>query len=103
MAKLNFTNLGFTPSTSPDVVEHRLRIFPAGATPTNNEVYAASYANVGIDGVIDQAEIQGVLNSQDGVFDLYLTSVDDGGNESDYAVKSAVPLDFDAPLPPIWL
>ena len=102
MAKLNDLNLTFGLSPSQDVVNYRLRIFPTGATPNPNAVYSAPFAEVGTDGVIDAVEIQGIAGNPDGVFDLYLTALDDGGNESDYAVKVAVPLDVIAPEPPTW-
>lgn len=105
MARINFTfeNLNFTPSTSPDVVNHRLRVFPSGSEPSANDVYDAPYAEVGTDGVVDQGELEGILTSADGNYDLYLTAVDDAGNESDYGVKQNVHFDTVAPNPPFWL
>ena len=102
MAKINFANLPFQPS--PGAVAHRLRLFPAGATPTPEEVYNATFADVGNDGVVDSAEISGIGGASiEGNFDLYLTAVDGVGNESDFAVKVNVPLDLVAPPPPVWL
>jgi hypothetical protein len=102
MAKINFTNLGFTPSAG--AVTQRLRMFPAGSTPSAAEVYAAPFADVGNDGVVDEAEISGVGGANaEGNFDLYLTAVDAAGNESDYAVKANYPLDLVAPAAPVWL
>lgn len=102
MAKINFASLNFQPSSG--AVQHRLRLFPAGATPTASEVYAASFGDVGVDGVIDSAEIAGLGGaSVEGTFDLYLTAVDAVGNESDFAVKAGVPLDLVAPPAPVWL
>jgi len=98
MAKINFQNLGFKPA--PGVENHRLRMFPAGATPTPSEVYSAPFAAVGNDGVIDSVEIEGLGGANvEGRFDLYLTSIEASGNESDFAVKRDVPLD----LSPEWL
>jgi hypothetical protein len=102
MAKINFANLNFQPS--PGAVQHRLRLFPAGATPTPSEVYAAPHGDVGADGVIDSAEIAGVGGASiEGNFDLYLTAVDAAGNESDFAVKPNFTLDLVAPSAPVWL
>ena len=102
MAKINFANLNFQPS--PGSVDHRLRLFAAGATPTPSEVYAAPFAAVGMDGVVDQVEIEGLGGANlEGTFDLYLTAVDAVGNESDFAVKAGVPLDLVAPPAPVWL
>jgi len=102
MAKINFQNLSFRPSAG--AVEHRLRLFPAGATPTPSEVYAAPFGAVGVDGVVDSAEIAGLGGANvEGNFDLYLTAVDGVGNESDFAVKANVPLDLVAPEAPAWL
>lgn len=102
MAKLNFQNLGFQPS--PGAVDHRLRMFPEGATPSANEVYAAPFGAVGVDGVIDSAEIAGLGGANiEGKFDLYLTAVDQVGNESDFSVKRNFPLDLVAPPAPEWL
>lgn len=102
MAKLNFTNLGF--KATPGAVDHRLRFFPAGATPDANAVYSAPFASVGVDGVVDSAEVAGLGGASiEGSFDLYLTAVDGVGNESDYAVKKNVPLDLVAPAAPTWL
>ena len=102
MAKINFTNLSFNPVTVAGVVDHRLRLFPAGATPTPSEVYDAPFASCGMDGVIDQAEITGLGGANvEGKFDLYLTSFD-GANESDFVVKQNVPLDLVAPPAPSW-
>lgn len=102
MAKINFANLGFAPS--PGAADHRLRLFPAGATPSANDVYAAPFAAVGMDGVIDSAEIVGVGGANaEGQFDLYLTAVDAAGNESDFAVKPNFTLDLVAPAAPVWL
>ena len=102
MAHINFKNLGFTPA--PGAASHRLRIFPKDATPTPTEVYAAEYADVGDDGVIDTAEITSIGGASiEGRFDLYLTAVDENDNESDFAVKRDVPLDLVAPPAPVWL
>jgi hypothetical protein len=102
MAKINFTNLNFTPS--PGAGAHRLRLFPSDATPTPNEVYAAPFAEVGVDGVVDQVELEGIGGAGiEGTFDLYLTAVDAVGNESDFAVKEDYPLDLVAPAAPVWL
>jgi len=103
MAKINFTNLSFNPT--PGAVEHRLRAFPAGQVVTANEVYAAPFSAVGIDGVVDSAEIAGLGGGTppDGfVADLYLTALDAAGNESDFVVKAGVPLDLVAPAAPSW-
>lgn len=102
VAKINFKNLGFVPS--PGAKTQYLRLFTAGATPTADEVYAAPFADVGTDGVVDQAEIVGIGGANaEGLFDLYLTAVDENGNESDYAIKAGVPLDLVAPAAPTWL
>lgn len=103
MAKINFQNLSFNPT--PGAADHRLRAFPAGATPTPNDVYNAPFTSVGNDGVVDQAEITGLGGGTppDGfVADLYLTAVDAAGNESDFVTKAGVPLDLVAPNAPSW-
>jgi len=100
LAKINFVNLSYNPS--PGAVEHRMRVFESTATPTPSEVYDAPFATVGVDGVIDQAEIEGFGAGIEGTFDLYLTGVDAVGNESDFAVKEDYPLDLVAPPAPTW-
>lgn len=102
MARINFTNLGFTPS--PGAIGHRLALYPVGSTPEPLTVYTGPKAEVGIDGVIDSAEISGVGGANaEGRFDLYLWSYDAAGNESDFAVKANYPLDLVAPAAPVWL
>jgi hypothetical protein len=48
---------------------------------------------------IDLGKLQGI-SALDGTYDLYLTAVDDAGNESEPLELQSVELDFVAPLPP---
>jgi len=89
----------YTPSPSADVVTHRVRVVPTGTPPT----YAVSSFDIGSTGVFDMSQVLPPDSGLDGVFDLCLTSVDDAGNESDFAIKVGVPLDQVPPAPPVFV
>lgn len=100
--RINFAPLNF--QVPAGAVGCRLSIQPVGATPTPNSVYDGPKAEVGIDGIVDSAEIVGLAGPGiEGRFDLYLWAYDAAGNESDFGIKRDVPLDLVAPAAPSWL
>lgn len=107
MAKVKSKTLRFTPSASTDVTEY-LVYFEAAADPTNLDYDSANQSigkpAPGADGkiAIDMASID-VFRTMDGKYDIGLTSIDDGGNESSMATLLGVELDFTAPDAPTGL
>ena len=83
-------------SPSPDVVQYRLRIVPTG---TENVSALNSYFVLDGSGSADLGSMP-ELQNLDGVYDFYLSAVDDAGNESDYSVFTGKAIDFLAPEPP---
>jgi len=95
MAKVNEQTLSFAPSDSPDVVGYKLYIEPVPA-PVSYESLSFDLRN---ETTIVLSSLPG-MTSQDGVFNLGVSAVDDAGNESSMSLISDVPLDFEAPNPP---
>jgi len=95
MAKVKSVQLSFPPSESPDVVGYKLYMVEAPAVVD----YDSPSYDLGDNTSIDLATLDG-MTSQDGVYNLGLTAVDDAGNESSMSLLNDVPLDFMAPNPP---
>jgi len=93
MAKIQSMNLTFPPSPSADVVEYKLYIEPEGVAVTHS---SPSYDLPGT-----TVNLAAVLPEEtDGTYNLGIVAVDDVGNESDFSLMGAVPLDFVPPESP---
>lgn len=99
MAKLAPSVHSYTPSASSDVVTNYVRIVPTGTPPA----YSVTFFDVGNTGSFDMSQVLPADSGIDGIFDICLTSVDDAGNESDFAIKVGVPLDQVPPSPPVFV
>jgi len=95
MAKVKDVTLSFPGSGSADVVGYKLYIVPV---PEVIDYDSPSF-DLGNVTSIDLSTLPG-MTSQDGVYNLGLTAVDDAGNESSFSLINDVPLDFAAPDPP---
>lgn len=96
MAKIKSLRVTLPPSSSPDVVEYRLRITPNNIDPT----YESEFISLGNDPTnIDIASLDGLADVDD-VVNMGFSAVDDAGNESDLVMVRNVPLDFLAPNAP---
>lgn len=107
MAKVKSKTLKFIPSASADVTEY-LVYFEPTADPTelsyDSTVASIGKPDPGADGkiAVDMSQFD-VIRTLDGKYDIGLTSIDDGGNESSMATLFAVELDFTAPDAPTGL
>jgi hypothetical protein len=107
MARVKSKTLRFNPSVSTDVTEYLVYFEPA-ASPTKLS-YESTVASIGkpepgADGkiAVDMSQFE-IIRTIDGKYDVGLTVVDDGGNESSMAQLLAVELDFTAPDAPTGL
>jgi hypothetical protein len=103
MAKVKEVKLTFPASGSPDVVSYALYMVPeldvVDAVDDNGN-YIAQKWDLGMNTTdIDLSILPGMLTN-DGVYNLGVTAVDDAGNESSMSVMVSVPLDFVAPDAP---
>ncbi len=95
MAKLASNKVGWNRSSASDVVGYRLRAKEAPGT--------VDYADPAVDvGNVDQFDFATApqFAGVDSVFNLGVTAVDDGGNESDISKLDAFPLDLVPPDAP---
>lgn len=96
MARVVNPRLKFRPSTSPDVVAHRVR---AG------DSYEAEYVEIteddpAADGYVRvPVSLISFLAGVEGDVEVFITSVDNAGNESDF-LRVAGPLDLSPPAAP---
>lgn len=96
MAKINSKVMNIGISDSPDVVGYRVRVANTGSIVN----YDTPYTEFGVDETaVDVATLPAMANV-DGDFDFYVSSVDDAGNESDFATAYGIQVDFLAPSPP---
>lgn len=103
MAKIKEKTLRFPPSPSPDVVGYNLYIEPA----SNGESLSYQSESVRLTDdtdengnvVVNLGDIE-VLRTMDGRYDIGVTAIDDGGNESSMSTMLGVELDFTAPDAP---
>jgi hypothetical protein len=95
MAKLASNKVGWNRSSATDVVGYRLRIKEAPGSVD----YADPAVDVGNVDQFDFATSPGFAGV-DSVFNLGVTAVDDGGNESDISRLDAFPLDLVPPDAP---
>ncbi len=95
MAKVKNVMLSFGASGSSDVVGYKLymEVSPSVLDYTSNSF------DLGNTTSIDLSTLPG-MTSNDGVYNLGITSVDDAGNESSMTLLNDVPLDFIAPDAP---
>ena len=102
MATVKKVTLSFPPSGSPDVVGYRLYMVESPedveAVDEDGEYLAKAY-ELGLNTEVDLSTIPG-MTSNDGVYNLGVTAVDDAANESSMSVMNDVPLDFVAPDAP---
>jgi hypothetical protein len=86
----------FQPSASPDVVTNRLYFIEAPAAVD----YDSPFIDVGnatnVDGKVE-VNLGAVLPALDGVYNIGVAAVDDGGNEANMSLLSDFPLDLVAP------
>jgi hypothetical protein len=98
MSKIKSKIIRFVPSDSPDVVTNNLYVEPTG-TPLTYDSTSFDVGNTP-DGdgyvVVDLATL---FVDYDGIYDIGIAAVDDGGNEADMVTVTDVPLDFVAPNP----
>ena len=94
MAKIKSVSLTFPPSPSSDVVGYKVYMEPTPAVVTHE---SPGYS---LPGTTDVNLAEVLPGDTDGVFNLGIVAVDDVGNESDFSLINAVPLDFVPPLSP---
>jgi hypothetical protein len=95
MAKLASNKIGWNRSSAADVVGYRLRIKAAPG--------AVDYSDPAVDvGNVDSFDfaLAPEFSGFDDVFNVGVTAVDDGGNESDISRLDAFPLDLVPPDAP---
>jgi hypothetical protein len=94
-------NLRFKASTSPDVVGYRMYFEEVPNEVTYDSEYADLGNDVNAEGyvVVDLSTVAR-LTGLDGVYNIGVTAIDDGENESSMSKAADVPLDFVAPEPP---
>lgn len=98
MAKYKSMVIRFAPSDSPDVVTNKLYVDEPG-----NLSYDSPNWDIG--NIIDledstvHLDLGLFLPNYDGVYDIGIAAVDDGGNEADMTEALNIPLDFVAPNP----
>lgn len=95
MAKIKSKVLSFEASASPDVVGYKMYVSPQG----QGLDYDSEVVDLGNSTSVDLGTVPALI-SKDGTFDIGITAVDDGGNESDMSIIGGVPLDFVPPTPP---
>ena len=102
MATVKKVTLSFPPSGSPDVVGYKLYMVEAPAKvdgiDENGNYMSASY-DLGNTTEVDLSTLPG-MTSNDGIYNLGVTAIDDAGNESSMSILNDVPLDFVFPDPP---
>lgn len=102
MAKVKDVTLSFPASGASDVSKYMLYIVQAPgdveAVDGNGDYTANSY-DLGTSTSVDLNTLPG-MTSNDGIYNMGITAVDDAGNESSMTRISDVPLDFVAPDAP---
>lgn len=96
MAKIVTPKVRFRPSTSPDVVLYRFRATGEYTAPhvdvLNPQPDPDGYVRVPVSSIPFLAGV-------DGIVDVFVTGVDEVGNESDF-LRVTGPLDLSAPVAP---
>ena len=103
MALLKSKTLRFIPSVDANVVEHRIRIIADG-TPFS---YDEGYDSVPVQGTalvngkieLDIGELATKPDAE-GTYDVYVTAVENSGNESDPLIIENAAFDFSPPAAP---
>jgi len=101
-AKVKDVTLSFPPSGSPDVVKYMLYVIESSTNVEDIDAggnYTAPSYDLAMATSIDLSTLPG-MTSNDGVYNIGITAIDDAGNESSMSVISDVPLDFIAPDAP---
>ena len=99
--KIKSKEIKFTPSPSLDVVTNKLYVEEvADGSELNYDSQNWDVGNIALaeDGKI-HVDLSVYCEGYDGIYDIGIAAVDDGGNESDMQVLNSVPLDFIAPDP----
>ena len=96
--KIKPKEITFTPSESLDVVTNKLYVSPDGTLDYDSQNWDIGNV-VDIDDGKVHVDLSVYCAGFDGVYDVGVVAVDDGGNESDIMMLSSVPLDFIAPSP----
>lgn len=101
-AKVKDVTLSFPPSGAPDVVKYTLYVVQAPsdveAVDANGD-YTANNYDLGMNTSVDLNDLPG-MTTNDGVYNMGITAIDDAGNESSMTIINDVPLDFVAPDAP---
>jgi len=102
MAKVKDVTLSFPPSGAPDVVKYMLYVVQSPgdveAVDANGDFTAQSF-DLGMNTSVDLNTLPG-MTSNDGVYNMGITAIDEAGNESSMTTIIDVPLDFVAPDAP---
>jgi len=93
VAKLAPNVIAWNKSSSTDVVGYRVRLSASVVDYTDPPIDVGDVAH------LDFAQVPSMAGV-DGVFNVGVTAVDDGGNESDFARLDAFPLDLVPPDAP---
>ncbi len=95
MAKVKSVTMSFPPSSSADVVGYKMYMEESPSPVTDqSQMY-----DLGLNTSIDLSTLPG-MTTNDGIYNLGITAVDDAGNESGMTVLNDVALDFVAPDAP---
>lgn len=98
MAKLKSMVIRFAPSDSPDVVSNLLYVDDPGSLTYDSPSWDVGNVVDPDDGTV-HVDLGAVLGDYDGVYDIGIAAIDDGGNEADMSMAQNIPLDFVAPNP----
>lgn len=98
MSKLASRILRFDQSVSADVVAHRVRIVPDGT----DFDYSFPFSELPLEPGQQETDIStmAVAPSVEGIYDTFVTAVDDAGNESDPLEIADTVFDFSPPQAP---
>lgn len=102
MAIVKKVTLSFPQSDSPDVVGYKLYMVEAPAQVDEVDEdgnYLAKSYDLGLNTDIELSTLPG-MTTNDGVYNIGVTAVDDAENESSMSIAENVPLDFAAPNAP---
>lgn len=95
MAKVKSVTLSFPASGSTDVVSYKLYMEEAPNSVTDS----SQFFDLGLNTSIDLSTLPG-MTTNDGIYNLGVSAVDDAGNESGMTLLNDVALDFVAPDAP---
>ena len=99
MAKISERVLTFTPSVDSDIAHYRVRILAEGTVFDYDFGFDSVGKGTGTTIEVDISDLPKAPEDE-GTYDIYVTAVDQVGNESDPMVISAIIMDFTAPAAP---